>query len=302
MLDYLITNNFKTLHYIIKFNSIDILLEYDMNIVFSQIITLYLRSKNWLMILGSFVLLLFIVSMVAFTSISAQYIDLVGTVLSDNAENEGNTDNISINTDNHELVLLISIEPTLTIMPTSTMVSTPVPTGKPTTKPTLKPTSTVKPSPTSTKVPIPTNTVAVVPTNTTVPTVVPTSINATCDLAYSQALLTEINRYRAQNGKPAYTLNATVSIAACNHSYWMLTTGVFSHTGINGSSASQRCAMVGTTCSGENITMGNTSYLVPATVVTRWSGSAPHNGNMLGAYTHIGIGRNGNYVTVDFAF
>jgi uncharacterized protein YkwD len=276
-----------------------------MTILYSKIGKEFPLYKNWLVVVS----LLFIgVGLIMATSfaINSEHADSSLVYITDNKQNDHNTDNVDTiySTDNmgFEFVITPSVTntliPTNTIIPTNTTVPTEVPTAIPTVKPTIKPTSTLKPSPTRTSTPIPTNTI--IPTRTSTP--IPTTQNATCDLNYSLALLAAINTYRSQNAKPAYIYDATVGIAACNHSYWMLTTGIFSHTGINGTTASQRCAMVGTTCTGENITMGNDSYILPATIVTRWSTSAPHNANMLGSYTRVGIGRNGNYVTVDFGF
>jgi uncharacterized protein YkwD len=243
--------------------------------------------------------------MISSYTINAERADTSVIGFSDNFEI---TDNIE-DTDNKDFIQILTSAipaftntPIWTVTPTTTMITTNTITltTKPTSIPTIKPTSTLRPSPTKTVTPTATKTTA--PTPTPKPTVIPTTQNATCDLNYSLALFNAINTYRSQNGKLAYSYDSTVAIAACNHSYWMLTTGIFSHTGINGTTSSQRCAMVGTTCTGENITMGNDAYILPATIIIRWSGSTPHNANLLGSYTRVGIGRNGNYVTVDFGF
>jgi len=243
----------------------------------------------------------------------ARYVDSSGVVLSastDNSEVAITVTVVSAVTDNIMSTFTPTAVPMNTVIPTKTTAAVTKPTTKPTAKPTItptikptiKPTETLKPTPTKTVIPTQTPILPPTFTRTPTPTLVPTTAMATCDLNYSLALLAEINKYRSQNGKPAYIFDTTISIAACNHSNWMLTTGIFSHTGIDGSTAAQRCAKIGTKCSGENITTGNSSYILPANVVQRWSGSPPHNANMLSAYTYAGIGKNGNYVTVDFAF
>jgi uncharacterized protein YkwD len=276
-----------------------------MTILYSKIGANYPLYKNWLVVVVLVFISVFLVVISSY-AINIENADSSLVDITDNKEYNTNTDNTDIvdATDNvgFEFVITPSVTntltPTITVSLTNTPLPTVMPTYIPTVKPTIKPTSTVKPSPTRTNTPIPTNIVA--PTRT--PTPMPTTQNASCDLNYSLSLLAAINTYRIQNGKAAYSYDSTVGIAACNHSNWMLTTGIFSHTGINGTTASQRCALVGANCNGENITMGNDSYIAPATIVTRWSGSAPHNANMLGSYTRVGIGRNGNYVTVDFGY
>jgi len=232
----------------------------------------------------------------------AQYVKSAGIVFSASTDNYESvvTDNVSQATMNTVMPTLTpTTVPVNTVIPTKVAATIKKPTAKPTVKPTVKPTGTLKPTPTRTITP--TKTPILTPTFTKLPT--PTSTMASCDLSYNLALLAEINKYRSQNGKPPYTLDSTISIAACNHSNWMVTTGIFSHTGIDGTTAAQRCAKVGTKCSGENIIKGDSKYTAPANAVfVVWGNSAPHRGNLLGAYTHIGIGRNGNCVTVDFAF
>lgn len=224
---------------------------------------------------------------------------------------EFNTDNAT-STDNVMTLIIVTPSPVISIAVmgvsstptiTPTLTKTPIPTTKiPTPTPTkLIPTPTKTPTPTSVPTNTPTPTITPTFTPTSTPIVIPTT-NAVCDYTYTVALFNEINNYRALNGKPAYTLDNTVSIAACNHSYWMKTTGIFSHTGLNNSTPAIRCSWVGTICSGENITMGNESYIQPAAIISRWSVSAPHNENLLGSYKRVGIGRNGSYVTVDFGF
>jgi uncharacterized protein YkwD len=111
-----------------------------------------------------------------------------------------------------------------------------------------------------------------------------------------QAFLTQINSYRASNGKAALTACKSLSRASQGHSEDMRNQNYFSHTGLNGSSPWKRscdaCYSLGcgpTTAMGENIAAGNTTGLG---TFNQWKGSAGHNANMLnGNFKVIGIGR-----------
>jgi uncharacterized protein YkwD len=212
-------------------------------------------------------------------------------------------DSAIANKNTYVTVLEAVVSPTVPA-PTQTPTSTPTPPKPTPTKYLPSPTAIIQPTAMPTVAPTVRPTVIPTVAPTIAPTIVPTLPSNICDQAFNVALLTEINNYRALKGKPPYSLDNLVSLAACNHSEWMRTTGIFSHTETNTLTpyAEDRCLAVGTTCSGENITWGNDYYVLPANIVTRWSGSPDHNGNMLGAYTRIGIGKSGNYVTVDFGF
>lgn len=118
---------------------------------------------------------------------------------------------------------------------------------------------------------------------------------------YSQAVIelsNLINDYRQSNGLTKLSLDPLISKAAANHSSWMSSTGTFSHTGENGSLPWDRCAAVGTTCSGEIIYKGSSG---PNGAFNGWKNSPPHNAIMLGSdFSTFGIGISGNYYTADF--
>jgi uncharacterized protein YkwD len=58
--------------------------------------------------------------------------------------------------------------------------------------------------------------------------------------AYEQYMLELINQERAQAGVQPLADNGLLNDAAGAHDQWMIDTDVFSHTGVNGSSPTQR--------------------------------------------------------------
>jgi uncharacterized protein YkwD len=110
--------------------------------------------------------------------------------------------------------------------------------------------------------------------------------------AEEKAFCTQINQYRAQNGKSALQ----VSVSLTNASKWMsndlATKNYFSHTDSLGRTFSTRLGAFGYTYStykGENIAAGNATAVK---TFAQWKASSGHNTNMLNAnYKVIGIGR-----------
>jgi len=106
------------------------------------------------------------------------------------------------------------------------------------------------------------------------------------------AFLTQINAYRAQNGRGALTANPQLNAAADGHSVDMATKNYFSHTSLSGTEPDDRAASQGYPNSqtvGENISAGRETA---ADAFQGWKNSPPHNTNMLDAsYVDIGIGR-----------
>jgi uncharacterized protein YkwD len=126
--------------------------------------------------------------------------------------------------------------------------------------------------------------------------------------AEEKSFCTQINQYRAQNGRPALRL----SVSLTNASRWMsndlATVNYFSHTDSLGRTFVPRLAAFGyafNTYKAENIAAG---YASGASTFAQWKASAGHNTNMLNPnYTVIGIGRAysasstyGYYWTTDF--
>jgi len=108
-------------------------------------------------------------------------------------------------------------------------------------------------------------------------------------------VLAEINAYRAANGLGPLAENQYLNIAAQNHVNWMVETGQYTHTGANGSTATDRALAVG---------YGEGSYArvtenwargydlsASGAVYDLWMPSAIHNSQMLTtSYNEFGAG------------
>ena len=94
-------------------------------------------------------------------------------------------------------------------------------------------------------------------------------------------ILAETNAFRARNGKPALKLDAAISRVSQAWSQRMADTGTFEH---NPAFAEQMPA--GWRGVAENIAAGYAA----SEVVQGWIDSPGHRANLLGSYTHIGIG------------
>ncbi|MDT9235451.1 MAG: CAP domain-containing protein [Limnospira sp. PMC 737.11] len=129
---------------------------------------------------------------------------------------------------------------------------------------------------------------------------------------FEQQVLQLVNQERAQAGLQPLSLNPLLNQAARNHSTNMARQDFFSHTGLDGSSPSDRARAVGFTSGvGENIAAG---HRTPESVVQGWMDSPGHRENILNpSYTQIGIGHYflandtgsfnlNNYWTQKFAF
>ena len=125
--------------------------------------------------------------------------------------------------------------------------------------------------------------------------------------AYAQTMQQEaeemlglVNGIRADSGIAPLRLNAELNTAAYDHSYDMASNNYFSHTGLNGSTFSERAIAAGYTGSprGENIAAGNSSV---ANTFNQWVNSSGHLNNMLNSNSNeMGIGHatfNGSMYT-----
>jgi len=95
--------------------------------------------------------------------------------------------------------------------------------------------------------------------------------------------------------------NDQLAKAAYDHSVEMNMHDYFSHTALDGSSPGQRITAAGYHWSsyGENIANG---YPNEQAVMNAWLGSEGHCKNIMnGGYRDMGVGRDGNYWTQDFA-
>ena len=123
-------------------------------------------------------------------------------------------------------------------------------------------------------------------------------------------MLQMINKVRAEGCKcgteqmppvPAVTWNSKLEAAAKQHSDYMYTTGNFSHTQSNGSTAGTRVKSAGYNWRfvAENIAAGQTTT---AQVMDSWLKSPNHCKNIMSAGAkEIGAARSGNYWTQVFA-
>lgn len=121
---------------------------------------------------------------------------------------------------------------------------------------------------------------------------------ASADLTAARArILQDTNAYRAQNGRPALKSMVLLDIVAQTWTQYMATTGALLH------NLSFFLQYPGDPSAGaENVAVGYT----PESVVGAWIASSTHRANLLGNYTHIGIGyvRSAGgraYFTQDFA-
>ena len=106
----------------------------------------------------------------------------------------------------------------------------------------------------------------------------------------AEEMLSLVNGIRADNGIAPLRLNAELNTAAFDHSYDMASNNYFSHTGLNGSTFSERAIAAGYTGSprGENIAAGYSSV---ANTFNQWVNSTGHLNNMLNSNSNeMGIG------------
>ena len=106
----------------------------------------------------------------------------------------------------------------------------------------------------------------------------------------AEEMLRLVNGIRADRGIDPLRLNAELNMAAFDHSYDMASNNYFSHTGLNGSTFSQRTMDAGYTGSprGENIAAGYSSVV---NTFNQWVNSPGHLNNMLNSNANeMGIG------------
>jgi len=110
------------------------------------------------------------------------------------------------------------------------------------------------------------------------------------DPALQQAVLREINAFRASHGLRPLALDARLSRAATLHSQDMLAAGRMSHTGRDGSDPGARIGRAGYRWRAyrENLGMG---YMTVEEAVMGWVRSPAHRANLLAEdVTQAGIG------------
>ena len=123
--------------------------------------------------------------------------------------------------------------------------------------------------------------------------------------AWEKEILDLTNSFRARNGLSALSWSDAAAKAARLHSKDMADNNYFSHTGLNGSTPSQRLKAQGIsfTASGENIIGGYGNALHSS---NGWMNSSGHRSNLLHkSFQYLGVGyvlggSYGNYATQNF--
>lgn len=127
-------------------------------------------------------------------------------------------------------------------------------------------------------------------------------------------LIEAVNALRASYGLPPYAISPILMSVAQSHADYMAATGSMSHTGIGGSSVTERLLAAGYPLAGdlslggfrsENITSGSESKTAQD-AVNGWTGDAPHLNTMISPnLTEIGAGISVNagrvYFVIDCA-
>jgi uncharacterized protein YkwD len=140
------------------------------------------------------------------------------------------------------------------------------------------------------------------------------STTGTCLFSIDRAKLTEtitaLNSYRAQNGRPAYTVNPKLAQAAQRHANDIACNQLFVHTGSDGSTPQTRVAATSYVASSvsENVN-GNNPPFTGQQVVNEWitdETEAQNGENLLSTtFTEIGVGYaffdNSGYYVIVFA-
>lgn len=115
--------------------------------------------------------------------------------------------------------------------------------------------------------------------------------------SYAQAVLDLVNRYRAQNGLTALTLDSSLCQVAQTKAQDMHDSGYFAHESPKYGTPFEMMSAFGISykAAGENIAMG---YSSPQAVVEGWMNSEGHRANILSSsFTKMGLGyvASGNY-------
>lgn len=112
-----------------------------------------------------------------------------------------------------------------------------------------------------------------------------------------RATLCLVNKRRAKAGRARLRSNARLARAASGHSTAMVRHRFFSHTGRDGSSATDRIKATGYLrgarrwATGENIAWGSGGRATPRAIVAAWMRSSGHRANILRrSFRHLGVG------------
>lgn len=138
-------------------------------------------------------------------------------------------------------------------------------------------------------VPPPTPDSGVPKPDTMQPDTTPPPPTGACGNDYESEVFALVNQERAKVGKAPFQCDLKAGLVARNYSKYMCEARFFSHTGLDGSSPWSRLQDGGVQfrSAGENIAAGQQT---PASVMNSWMNSSGHRANILGSYSHIGIG------------
>jgi LysM repeat protein len=128
-------------------------------------------------------------------------------------------------------------------------------------------------------------------------------------------LINAVNALRASYGLAPYSISSILMSTAQGHADYMAATGNVSHTGVGGSSVTDRLLAAGYPLAGdlslggfrsENITSGSEGTSSAQAAVNQWTGDAPHLNTMISSnLTEIGAGVTVNggrvYYVIDCA-
>ncbi|KWX78065.1 CAP domain-containing protein [Paenibacillus jilunlii] len=184
-------------------------------------------------------------------------------------------------------VTITKLQPVVAAKPAAavpTATAKPVATPAPTAKPVATPAPTAKPA---------------APVATAKPAA-PAVSDATGTAAFTQQIVTLVNKERAAAGLSPVSALASLNKVAAAKATDMRTNNYFSHTSPTYGSPFDMMSAFGVTYqyAGENIAMGQRT---PQEVMTAWMNSAGHRANILSAnFNYIGVGFDNNYWVQEF--
>ncbi|WP_379150678.1 CAP domain-containing protein [Paenibacillus sp. sgz5001063] len=158
----------------------------------------------------------------------------------------------------------------------------------------------VTPAPTAKPVATPAPTAAPVATAKPVATAAPAVATTTGTAAFTQQIVTLVNKERAAAGLSPVTALASLNKVAAAKATDMRSNQYFSHTSPTYGSPFDMMSSFGVSYqyAGENIAMGQKT---PQEVMTAWMNSTGHRANILSAnFNYIGVGYDNNYWVQEF--
>ena len=133
----------------------------------------------------------------------------------------------------------------------------------------------------------------------------PLEPHSASEAIFAAEVVTELNAERARAGLPPLATDADGTRAGKAHAEDMGDRTFFAHLSPEGWGPDERLSLTGATgpfrLVGENIARGQTTA---RGVVDAWMASPPHRANVLGQFTHVGVGvqlRDGMYCAVFLA-